>query len=49
MVEPLRDKPLLPYPNDITEDAADWRNQAVARYYQKKSVRVREPVERKNE
>lgn len=48
VVEPLRDKPLLLYPNDITEDAADWRNQAVARYYQKKSVRVREPVERKN-
>lgn len=41
LAEPLRDKPLLLYSNDITKDASDWRNQAVARYYQKESIRLR--------
>ncbi len=35
-------KPYLLYYGDITDDPNDWRNQAVARYYGKKTIRVSE-------
>ncbi len=35
-------KPYLLYYGDITDDPNDWRNQAVARYYGKKTIRASE-------
>ena len=40
-VEAIEEHPSLLYFNDITEDAQDWANQGVARFYGLEAVKVR--------
>lgn len=40
VLPPYTDRPALLFFSDITNDPSDWTNQALARYYGKKSVRI---------
>lgn len=42
VLQPLKNKPKLLFFSDITEDANDWTNRAISRYYGKQSVVLQE-------